>query len=149
MLVVAGRIGDFRLVGALESTALNPCIRETLFRLPAEEQQATHRRVRERQSWAARTSALVMVHRAVLVQQWRETVMRFLRIRTKGDRPLARAFPAAHRKVRHCHAALTDSLGNLAAALAGYGVVIVDECHHVPATSFEMVLKACPSRRVY
>jgi superfamily II DNA or RNA helicase len=38
---------------------------------------------------------------------------------------------------------------NLAAALAGYGVVIADECHHVPAASFEMVLKACPSRRVY
>jgi hypothetical protein len=37
----------------------------------------------------------------------------------------------------------------MAAVLAGYGIVIVDECHHVPAASFEAVLKACPSRRVY
>ena len=38
---------------------------------------------------------------------------------------------------------------NLVAALAGYEVVLVDECDHVPATSFEMVLRACPIRRVY
>jgi superfamily II DNA or RNA helicase len=38
---------------------------------------------------------------------------------------------------------------DMAAVLAGYGIVIVDECHHVPAASFEAVLKACPSRRVY
>lgn len=29
-----------------------------------------------------------------------------------------------------------------------YGLVIVDECHHVPAVSFEALLKACPCRRV-
>jgi len=38
---------------------------------------------------------------------------------------------------------------NLEAAMSGYGLVIVDECHHVPATSFEVVLKSCPSRRIY
>jgi Type III restriction enzyme, res subunit len=31
---------------------------------------------------------------------------------------------------------------------AGYGLAIVDECHHVPAVSFEALLKACPCRRV-
>lgn len=47
---------------------------------------------------------------------------------------------------------MLPSLGrveNPAAIFAGYGMVIVDECHHVPAASFEAVLKACSSRRVY
>jgi superfamily II DNA or RNA helicase len=34
------------------------------------------------------------------------------------------------------------------AAFLGYGLVIVDECHHVPAASFEALLKACPARRI-
>lgn len=32
--------------------------------------------------------------------------------------------------------------------LAGYGQVIVDECHHVPAFSFERVLKHVKARFV-
>ncbi|MBW7893473.1 MAG: DEAD/DEAH box helicase family protein [Opitutaceae bacterium] len=97
----------------------------------------------------ARTSALVLVHRAVLVEQWRETAMRFLGLKRKqiglwrGNSP---------RLTRRLDIAMLPSLGrveNPAAIFAGYGTVIVDECHHVPATSFEAVLKACASRRVY
>jgi hypothetical protein len=60
--------------------------------------------------------------------------------------------PASPRLTGRFDIAMLPSLArveNLAAALAGYGVIVVDECHHVPATSFEMVLKACSSRRVY
>ncbi len=97
----------------------------------------------------ARTSALVLVHRAVLVEQWRETAMRFLGLKRK-EIGLWRG-PSPRLTGRFDIAMLPSLLRveNLAAALGGYGVVIVDECHHVPATSFEMVLKACPSRRVY
>jgi hypothetical protein len=60
--------------------------------------------------------------------------------------------PASPRLTGRFDIAMLPSLArveNLAAALAGYGMIVVDECHHVPATSFEMVLKACSSRRVY
>ncbi len=30
-----------------------------------------------------------------------------------------------------------------------YGMVIVDECHHVPAVSFEQVLKTVPAKYIY
>ena len=30
-----------------------------------------------------------------------------------------------------------------------YGLVIVDECHHVSAAGFEQVLRAVPARYVY
>jgi superfamily II DNA or RNA helicase len=39
-------------------------------------------------------------------------------------------------------------LENPAEVFSRYGLVIVDECHHVPAVSFEALLKACPSRRI-
>jgi superfamily II DNA or RNA helicase len=97
----------------------------------------------------ARTSALVLVHRAVLVEQWRETAMRFLGLKRKEIGLWRGSSP---RLTGRFDIAMLPSLirvENLAAALGGYGVVIVDECHHVPATSFEMVLKACPSRRIY
>jgi len=97
----------------------------------------------------ARTSALVLVHRAVLVEQWRDAAMQFLGLKRKeigiwrGQSP---------RLTHRFDIAMLPSLARTASpatALAGYGVVIVDECHHVPAASFEAVLKACPSRRIY
>jgi superfamily II DNA or RNA helicase len=91
----------------------------------------------------------VLVHRAVLVEQWRETAMRFLGLKRKEIGLWRGSSP---RLTGRFDIAMLPSLArveNLAAALAGYGVIIVDECHHVPATSFEMVLKACSSRRVY
>lgn len=91
----------------------------------------------------------MLVHRAVLIEQWRETAMRFLGLKRK-EIGLWRG-PSPRLTGRFDIAMLPSLIRveNLAAALAGYGVVIVDECHHVPAASFEMVLKACPSRRVY
>lgn len=96
-----------------------------------------------------RTSALVLVHRAVLLDQWRETAMQFLGLKRKEIGVWRSRSP---RLTRQLDIAMLPSLSraeDMAAVLAGYGLVIVDECHHVPATSFEAVLKACPSRRLY
>jgi superfamily II DNA or RNA helicase len=30
---------------------------------------------------------------------------------------------------------------------AGYGLIVVDECHHVPAAAFEHAVKQIPARR--
>ena len=68
------------------------------------------------------------------------------------DNLRATCLPAGPRLTGRFDIAMLPSLirvENLVAALAGYGVVLVDECDHVPATSFEMVLRACPIRRVY
>ena len=97
----------------------------------------------------ARTSALVLVHRAVLVDQWRETAMQFLGLKRK-EIGIWRG--QTQRLTRRFDIAMLPSLArveDLVSVLAGYGVVIIDECHHVPAAAFEAVLKACPSRRVY
>lgn len=97
----------------------------------------------------ARTSALVLVHRAVLVEQWRETAVRFLGLKRKQIGLWRGSSPRLSGRFDIAMLPSLVRVENLTAALAGYGVIIVDECHHVPATSFEMVLKACSSRRVY
>ncbi len=97
----------------------------------------------------ARTSALILVHRTVLLDQWRDTAMRFLGLKRKEVGLWRSQSP---RLTRRLDIGMLPSLAraeNLESALSGYGLVIVDECHHVPATSFEVVLKSCPSRRIY
>ena len=91
----------------------------------------------------------IKLHLAELVRGMEETAMRFLGLKRKEIGLWRGPTP---RLTGRFDIAMLPSLvrvENLTAALAGYGVIIVDECHHVPATSFEMVLKACSSRRVY
>jgi len=94
------------------------------------------------------TSTLVLVHRTVLLDQWRDTAMHFLGLKKneigtwKGPRPRL-----THRLDLAMMQTLTR-VEDLAAVYAGYGLVLIDECHHIPATSFEALLKACPTRRV-
>ena len=39
--------------------------------------------------------------------------------------------------------------GDIKDCVRNYGVVIVDECHHVPAFSFEQILKSVHAEYVY
>jgi superfamily II DNA or RNA helicase len=95
-----------------------------------------------------RTASLILVHRTILLEQWREEAGRFLGLkrkeigvwRGKGSRMTGRL-----------DIAMLPSLSrweNVSELFSGYGLVIIDECHHVPAVSFEALLKACPCRRV-
>jgi len=95
-----------------------------------------------------RTSTLVLVHRTLLLDQWRESAIRFLGLKRKeigvwkGTKP---------RITRRLDIAMLPSISRAqdhASILSGYGLVVIDECHHVPAASFELLLKACPARRV-
>lgn len=95
-----------------------------------------------------RTSTLVLVHRALLLDQWRESAIRFLGLKKKEIGVWKGVKP---RITRRLDIAMLPSLSrtrDYEAALSGYGLVVVDECHHVPAASFELLLKACPARRI-
>jgi len=94
------------------------------------------------------TATLVLVHRAILLEQWRDEAGRFLGLkrkeigvwRGKGSRMTGRLDIAMLPSL--------SRLDDVSGLFAGYGLVIVDECHHVPAVSFEALLKACPCRRI-
>ena len=89
---------------------------------------------------------LIVVDRQPLVEQWRERLGEHLgmaakeigqigggRNKAKGTIDIAMAQSLARR----------EDMGEIAQA---YGLVIVDECHHVPAVTFERVVRQMPVR---
>jgi superfamily II DNA or RNA helicase len=93
-------------------------------------------------------STLVLVHRKPLLEQWVKRLNEFLdldadEIGTIGG---GRGKPTGKVDV-----AMVQSLARhktLDQLLAGYGYIIVDECHHVPAVTTERVLQTSPARYV-
>ncbi|TCD46890.1 DEAD/DEAH box helicase [Chlorobium sp. N1] len=94
------------------------------------------------------TSTLVLVHRSELQKQWKERLQAFLDL-PKGLPGLIGA--GRNKQSGVIDIALLQTLArreNLPELLEGYGQVLVDECHHLSAFSFEKVLKAARARYV-
>jgi superfamily II DNA or RNA helicase len=90
----------------------------------------------------------VLVHRDVLLDQWKETAMTFLGLKKKEIGVWKGAKPRLTHRLDIAMLPSLSRAADYAAAFAGYGLVLVDECHHVPAATFELLLKACPARRI-
>ncbi len=91
---------------------------------------------------ARRRNTLILVHSQPLVEQWRARLAAFLGVNLSDIGIIA----GGKRKVTgRIDVATLQSLVKGDAVddvVATYGHVIVDECHHVPAVSFERVLNA-------
>ncbi len=90
---------------------------------------------------ARKRSTLVLVHRKRLAEQWRDRLREFLDLRSDDVRLIGADKTKASGII---DVALFQSLfrnGAVHDLVAGYGHVIVDECHRVAAFSFEQVLK--------
>lgn len=98
---------------------------------------------------AARSrSTLVLVHRRPLLDQWLAQLAVFLGIEPKeiGQVGAGKRTPTGRIDVAMIQSLVRkDSVADL---VAGYGQVIVDECHHLPAVSFERVLSEVKARYV-
>ncbi len=85
-------------------------------------------------------STLILVHRRPLLDQWLAQLSLFLGIEPKeiGQIGAGKRAPTGRLDVAMIQSLVRrDSVADL---VAGYGQVIVDECHHLPAVSFERVL---------
>lgn len=95
-----------------------------------------------------RTSTLILVHRRPLAEQWTAQLALFLGISEKeiGQIGGGRNKPNGRLDVAMLQSLVRkDSVRDL---VADYGQVIVDECHHIPAVSFERVLSEVKARYV-
>jgi superfamily II DNA or RNA helicase len=97
---------------------------------------------------ARQVNTLVLVHRRQLMDQWRERLSAFLDVPPAAIGVIGggRARPTGAIDV-----AVIQSLnkkGVVADLVADYGQVIVDECHHLSAFSFEQVLKQVRAKYV-
>lgn len=113
-----------------------------------------------------KVNALVLVHTSTLLDQWRKSLDRFLVLKDATPESSAVGNREKRRKVSAIGvlgAAKNNLTGRVDVAIMqslvqgdvvkdivkGYGLVIVDECHHVSAVSFEKVLKKVNARYVY
>ena len=95
-----------------------------------------------------KVNTLVLVHRRQLMDQWRERLALFLALASKD---IGQIGGGKNTQTGRLDVAVIQSLirkGEVKDIVAEYGQVIVDECHHVSAFSFERVLKKAKAKYV-
>jgi superfamily II DNA or RNA helicase len=90
---------------------------------------------------------LVIVDRQPLVEQWIDRLLTHLDLTPRGVGHLAGARRKPTGIVDIATVQTLARRDDLAQLTGGYGFVIVDECHHVPAVTFERAVRDIPVRR--
>ncbi len=93
------------------------------------------------------TNTLVIVHRRQLMNQWVERLKCFL-----IDPEIGQIGGGIDKRTGKIDVAIIQSLTHkheVKELVKDYGMVIVDECHHISAFSFEQVLKSVRAKYVY
>ena len=93
-------------------------------------------------------NTLILVHRQQLLEQWIERLSSFLSVPAKG---IGRLGGGRKKLTGALDVALMQSLVRKEIVddrVAGYGNLIVDECHHISARSFELVVRRAKAKFV-
>ena len=103
-----------------------------------------------------KVNTLILVHNKALLEQWKERLETFLKIDEIVEEPAAKRGRKKNSSVIGCLYAGKNTLhgiidialiqsclndGEAKPFVKDYGMVIVDECHHVSSVSFEQVLR--------
>ncbi|MDZ4125242.1 MAG: DEAD/DEAH box helicase family protein [Hydrogenophaga sp.] len=97
-------------------------------------------------------NTLVLVHRTELLKQWQERLQAFLGMDSRGRKRVVGTIGGGKAKpTGQIDIAVMQSLsrqGEVNALVENYGQVVVDECHHVGAASFDAILKRTKAKYV-
>jgi superfamily II DNA or RNA helicase len=95
-----------------------------------------------------KVNTLILVHRRQLLDQWRERLAAFLNLPIKS---IGQIGGGRRRASGMIDVAVIQSLNRKQVVddiVANYGHIIVDECHHLSAVSFEQVLRQVKARYI-
>ena len=95
-----------------------------------------------------RVNTLVLVHRTELLKQWQERLQSFLNV---GKGVIGIIGGGKSKPTGKIDIAVMQSLsrqGDVNPLVENYGQVIVDECHHIGAASFDAILKRTKAKFV-
>jgi len=93
-------------------------------------------------------NTLILVHRTELLKQWQERLRTFLNLE-KGDLGVIGA--GKRKPSGKIDIAVMQSLtrkGEISNLIEQYGHIVVDECHHISAVSFDQLLRRAKARYV-
>ena len=96
-----------------------------------------------------KTNVLIIVNRNNLLEQWKEKLSYFLGISKKEIGQIGGGKENLNGKLDIASFQSLYKRENIDEVVKNYGLVIVDECHHVAAFSFERVLKSMRAKHVY
>ncbi|MDP3744915.1 MAG: DEAD/DEAH box helicase [Methylotenera sp.] len=97
---------------------------------------------------ARKVSTLILVHRTQLMDQWASRLSSFLDI---DEKQIGKLGGGKRKHGGFIDIALMQSLnrkGEIDDRIADYGQIIIDECHHLSAFSFEQILKSAKAKYV-
>jgi superfamily II DNA or RNA helicase len=93
-------------------------------------------------------NTLVLVHRKELLRQWAERLQEFLSLNAED---IGSVGAGKRKPTGRIDVAVIQSLvrkGEVSDLIAGYGQLVVDECHHLSARSFELVARRSKAKYV-
>jgi superfamily II DNA or RNA helicase len=94
-------------------------------------------------------NTLILVHRTQLIDQWKERLSTFLNIPIKEIGQIGGGKNKATFNIDIATIQSLNHKGQIKSEITQYGQIIVDECHHISALSFEKVLKAVRAQKIF
>ncbi|WP_373893712.1 DEAD/DEAH box helicase family protein [Virgibacillus sp. CBA3643] len=94
-------------------------------------------------------NTLIIVNKKQLIEQWKEKLVAFLDI---AEKQIGQIGGGKNKPIQYIDIAMIQSLNSNEKSrekLHNYGQVIVDECHHISAVTFEDVLRQVTAKYVY
>ncbi|MFL2106081.1 TOTE conflict system archaeo-eukaryotic primase domain-containing protein [Desemzia sp. FAM 23991] len=99
-----------------------------------------------------KVNTLILVNKTSLVEQWQEKINEFLVFENDEESNVGQLGGGKKKLSNKIDVALLQSMyrkGKVHESIYNYGMIIVDECHHISAFSFESVLQQANAKYVY